>query len=78
MGLGSITQQRWLPDPIDEHISVKLNITKKLTHGLGDPSDGLHDPPLERINWNAAPSSTSKPENLISSFVGTKIIVYKR
>ena len=26
---------------------------KKLAHGLSDPSDGLHDPQLERINWNA-------------------------
>ena len=26
---------------------------KKLARGLGDPSDGLHDPPLEIINWNA-------------------------
>ena len=23
-----------------------------MTCGLGDPLDGLHDPPLERINWN--------------------------
>ena len=22
--------------------------------GLGGPSDGLHDPTLERINWNVA------------------------
>ena len=29
------------------------NMMKKLAPGLGDPSDGLHDPPLERINWNA-------------------------
>ena len=41
------------------HISVRLNIAKKLAHGLGDPSDGLHDqtpppPSLEGINWNAA------------------------
>ena len=34
------------------YISVKLNITKKLAHGLGDLLDGLHDFPLERINWN--------------------------
>ena len=27
------------------HISVRLNIAKKLAHGLGDPSDGLHDQP---------------------------------
>ena len=26
---------------------------KKLPHGLDDPSDGLQDPTLERINWNA-------------------------
>ena len=26
---------------------------KLFIRGLGDPSDGLHDPPLERINWNA-------------------------
>ena len=25
---------------------------KLLAHGLGDLSDGLHDPPLRRINWN--------------------------
>ena len=35
------------------HISFKLNMAKKLVCGLGDPSDGLHDPPLEIINWNA-------------------------
>ena len=23
-----------------------------MTCGLGDPSDGLHDSPLDRINWN--------------------------
>ena len=34
--------------------TAKLNMTKKLAHGLGDPSDGLHDPRLERINLNAA------------------------
>ena len=43
------------------YISVKLNIKKlkikKLTHGLGDLSDGLHDFPLERINWNAVNNS---------------------
>ena len=34
-------------------VSFKSNITKKkLARGLGDPSDGLHDPPLERINGN--------------------------
>ena len=27
---------------------------KKLACDLGDPSDGLHDPPLETINWNIA------------------------
>ena len=27
---------------------------KKLARGLGDPSDGLHDLRLERINWNSA------------------------
>ena len=27
------------------HVGFKLNITKNLAHGLGDPSDGLHDPP---------------------------------
>ena len=36
-------------------ISVKSNITQKNEgHDLGDPSDGLQDPPLERIQWNAA------------------------
>ena len=35
-------------------ISIKLNLTKtKLACGLGYASDGVHDPPLERINWNA-------------------------
>ena len=46
-------RQRRLPDPTD-NISVKFNITKKLARGLGGPSDGLHDPALERINWNVA------------------------
>ena len=27
-------------------------IKKKLACGLVDPSDGLHDPSLERTNWN--------------------------
>ena len=35
------------------HTSVKLNKTKKLAQGQGDPSDDLHHPTLERINWNA-------------------------
>lgn len=26
---------------------------KKKTCGLGDPTEGLHDAPLERIYWNA-------------------------
>ena len=34
--LGSMTRQRRLPDPTDD-IQVLV---------------GLHDPPLERINWN--------------------------
>ena len=25
-----------------------------LARRLGDPSNGLNDPPLEKINWNAA------------------------
>ena len=55
------------------HISVKLNITKKLAHGLGDPSDGLHDPPLERINWNAVTSwqRTSLTRNQTLTFTMT-------
>ena len=40
--------------PYSADISVKCNIMKKLACGLGDPLDGLHDLPLERINWNAA------------------------
>ena len=43
-----MTRQRRLPDA-----TYKLNKTKKLAHGLGDPSDGLHDPPLERTDLNA-------------------------
>ena len=26
-----------------------INITKKIAHGLGDPLDGLHDPPLKQL-----------------------------
>ena len=52
MGLGSMTQKRRLPELTDEIIykCYVINITKKLAHGLGDPSEGLHDPPLEIIN----------------------------
>ena len=49
----SMTPQRRPPDPTDDILVLKLNLTKKLACGLGEPSDGLHDPPLERINWNA-------------------------
>ena len=36
-------------------INVNLNAhvyNETLACGLGDPSDGLHDTQLERINWN--------------------------
>ena len=48
-----MTRQRRPRDPTDDILVLKLNLTKKLACGLGEPSDGLHDPPLERINWNA-------------------------
>ena len=36
-----------------QKMHVKLNtMKKKLAHGVSDPSNGLHDPLLERINWN--------------------------
>ena len=36
------------------HMSVNLNIIKRISMwSLGVLSDGLHNPPLERINWNA-------------------------
>ena len=49
--VNDLTKTASSPDD-DIYISVKLNIAKKLAHGLGDPSDGLHDPLLKRINWN--------------------------
>ena len=39
--------------PNKRNVYMKLQ-KKKIAHGLDDPSDGLHDPPLERINCNAA------------------------
>ena len=55
MGLGSMTRQIRLPDLTDNAsvLHCKLNIMKNVAGGLGDPSDGLHDLPLEIINWNA-------------------------
>ena len=54
-----MTRQRRLPDPTDniQCIMIKLIMTRKilLAGGLGDPSVGLHDTPLQRINWNTAP-----------------------
>ena len=36
------------------HMSVNLNIIKRISMwSLGVLSDGLDNPPLERINWNA-------------------------
>ena len=32
-----------------------------MTCGLGDPSDGPYDPPLERINWNAVLGALQLP-----------------
>ena len=32
--------------------------------GLGDPSDGLHDPPLERMNWNTVLGALQLPLSL--------------
>ena len=29
--------------------------------GLGNPTDGLHDPPLERINWNPVLGAVQLP-----------------
>ena len=31
------------------HVGIKLNMTKNLANGLGDPSDGLHDPPTALV-----------------------------
>ena len=51
----SVTDKRWVLGQWPDSWNVKTNITKKkLAHDLGDPSDGLHDPPLETINWNIA------------------------
>ena len=30
-------------------MGIKSNMTKNLAHGLGDPSDGLHDPPTALV-----------------------------
>ena len=39
---------------------VKYN-KKTLARDLGDPSDGLQNPPLERINWNTEDESQDSP-----------------
>ena len=48
--VNDLTKKASWPDR--RHKNVTLNITKKWARGLGDPSDGLHDSPLEGINWN--------------------------
>ena len=59
-GVNDLTKKASWPDRW--HISVQLNITKKkLACDLGDPSDGLQDPPLERINWNTEDGSQDSP-----------------
>ena len=44
-------------------MSVKLKKQKypKMTCGLGDTSDGLHGPLLERINWNTVLGALQLP-----------------
>ena len=46
------TKKASWPNKWNVHIKLQK---KKIAHGLDDPSDGLHDPPLERItDCNAA------------------------
>ena len=50
----SMTRQRRFPDPTDEKYKCYVKYCKKkVAWGPGDPSNGLHDPPLETIKWNA-------------------------
>ena len=44
------------------------NMMKKLAPGLGDPSDGLHDPLHERINWKLCWSRVTCPCLLLTTF----------
>ena len=35
------------------HVNLNTHVyNETFACGLGDPSDGLHDPSLERTNWN--------------------------